>query len=43
METAAALATNIRTIRRDIAYLQAIGMLRREGSSKSGYWIVENK
>lgn len=31
-----------RTIERDIAALQAKGILKREGGSKSGKWIVVN-
>lgn len=31
-----------RTIKRDIAYLQKIGVLKREGTRKEGIWIVNN-
>ena len=29
------------TIKREIAYLKSIGKLKRIGSDKSGYWVVE--
>lgn len=29
------------TIKREIAYLKSIGKLKRIGSDKTGYWLVE--
>ena len=29
------------TIKREIAYLKSIGKLKRLGSDKTGYWLVE--
>lgn len=29
-----------RTIERDLAYLQAKGLLRREGGRKNGKWVI---
>lgn len=30
-----------RTIKRDIAYLQSIGLLRRVGGRKEGHWVLD--
>jgi Fic family protein len=39
-ELAAALVTSVRTVERRLAALQAEGRLRREGSRKTGRWVV---
>lgn len=39
-QLAAALQVSTSTISRDIKYLQSLGFIRREGSNKSGHWVV---
>ena len=39
----ATLGTSIITIKRDLAAMQSIGVIKRVGSDKTGHWEVVNK
>ena len=40
VELAKQVGCSVATIRRDLAYLQKLGVVRREGSRKTGSWVV---
>ena len=39
-ELAERMDCSVATIRRDLAHLQKLGIVRREGSRKAGAWVV---
>lgn len=39
-QIAESLTITYRSVRRDIDYLQKIGIVSREGGRKEGYWVI---